>query len=93
MESLRQADRVIVADVYGARVALEETQVTSEDLAMRLRRAGLESRSAGPAPRAALELVDGVPREAVVLVMGAGDIDRVRDDLLGALALRRTAQR
>lgn len=93
VESLRQADRVIVADVYGARVALEETQVTSEDLAMRLRRAGLESRAAGPAPRAALELVDGVPREAVVLVMGAGDIDRVRDDLLGALALRRTAQR
>jgi len=43
IDSLRGAERVVVADVYGARQTIDGRQAGAEDLAVGLRRAGLDA--------------------------------------------------
>jgi UDP-N-acetylmuramate--alanine ligase len=88
IESLRGADRVVVADVYGARQSIDGRQAGAEDLAVGLRRAGLDASAGGGLKTALAELVRGIVDPAAVLVLGAGDIDSTHDDLLSQLALR-----
>lgn len=88
VESLRGADRVVVADVYGARAAIDDRSADAGAIVARLRRAGVEAAVGGRAPEAARLFADALPREAAALILGAGDVDRVRDDLLAAVAVR-----
>jgi len=93
VEALRGADRVVVADVYGARAQIDDVSAGAPELARRLQRAHVEAAAPGDAPRAVRELAAGLFGEGVALVLGAGDIDGIRDDLIGELALRRAAPR
>jgi len=93
VEALRAADRIVVADVYGARAALDEHAACAEDVALRLRRAGKDALAPGAASAALGAAVEGLPRNAALLVLGAGDIDGIRNDLVAALAVRRVGAR
>jgi UDP-N-acetylmuramate--alanine ligase len=89
VESLRGADRVVIADVYGARKHIDVYEgADAHALVARLTRARVDA-TLGGAPRAAgRALIEGLPRDAAALVLGAGDIDEIHDDLLDQLALR-----
>ncbi|MDP6538479.1 MAG: Mur ligase family protein [Planctomycetota bacterium] len=96
VESLRGADRVVVADVYGARVHIDETRFGSqsdlaEELASRLRRAGVASASGGDLRGSVGETLRQLPPASVLLVLGAGDVDGTRERIIDELALRRPA--
>ncbi len=95
VESLRGADRVVVADVYGARNHIDEVTADAHDLAQRVRRAGVAAEPGGDLASSTRALVEGLPsrRPLLCLILGAGDIDGIRDDLLDRLALRRPATR
>ena len=94
VEALRAADRVVVADVYGARTHIDcETEGGSQasgaaELVRRLRKADVPADEGGPLLGALRVLTRGVTSGSAVLVLGAGDIDGIRDDLLRELALR-----
>jgi UDP-N-acetylmuramate--alanine ligase len=88
-ESLRVADRVVVADVYGARLHVDgERHAGAHELVLELRALGVDAEEGGGLPSAVEAFVLGLPREAAAFVVGAGDVDRVRDELLHKLALR-----
>ena len=91
VESLRGVDRVVVADVYGARTHIDEVGAGSEELAVRLVRAGLDAVHGGDLEHSLATTLEGLPEEAALLVLGAGDIDTIRDDLFRELALRGAA--
>lgn len=93
VESLRSADRVVVADVYGARAHIDGVAAGADELAARLRRAGVDARTGGGPFESSAVLAEAVREPAAVLVLGAGDIDGIRDDLLDRLALRRSSTR
>lgn len=89
VESLRGADRVVVADVYGARKHIDACEgADAHALVTRLARARVDAALGGGPQSAGRALALGVPRDTAVLVLGAGDIDEIRDDLLDQLALR-----
>ncbi len=89
-ESLRCADRVVVADVYGARLHIDgECYAGAHELVLELRALGVDAVEGGALPSAVARFVEGLPREAAAFVVGAGDVDQVRDELLQELALRR----
>jgi UDP-N-acetylmuramate--alanine ligase len=91
VESLRGADRVVVADVYGARGNIDATSVGtagSEELVARLRRAGVDAEHGGDPVASAKKLVAGLCGQSAALILGAGDIDLVKNDLLEELAVR-----
>ena len=93
VESLRSADRVVVADVYGARNHIDEVTAGADELVARLRRAGVDAVVGGDRFRSSVIFAEGVQDQGPLacLVLGAGDIDSIRDDLLDRLALRCTA--
>ena len=114
VEALRAADRVVVAEVYGARAHIDSQAAGSEELVTRLRRAGVDARLGGGPESAGAALVEGLweglgeglgegleggPGEgphgerAAALVLGAGNVDRIREYLLDRLALRGPAPR
>lgn len=89
-EALRQADHVTVADVYGARAHIDgDRRAGAAELVLALRRRNVAAVEGG-APAEAVQVfarhVSTTPCAAFVL--GAGDIDRHKDALLSALALR-----
>jgi UDP-N-acetylmuramate--alanine ligase len=88
VESLRAADRVLVADVYGARAHIDREAAGAPDLVLRLRRAGVDAVEAGAPAAAVKSLAAGLPSRCAALILGAGDIDLARDELLDAVALR-----
>lgn len=91
VESMRSADLVCVTDVYGARRHQDGNYLAgAADLAQRLARAGVHAFHGGPLSRSVRVLLEELPERAVVLVVGAGDIEGVKQELLGELALRRT---
>lgn len=93
-QALRFADRVGVADVYGARAHIDgERLAGAPELVDRLGALGVEARSVGGLDRCAAEFAALTCEGAAVLVLGAGDVETVRDDLLDQLALRRPAER
>jgi len=93
VESLRGVERVVVADVYGARKHIDEVGAGSEELASRLRRAGVEALAGGDLNSSLEATLNRLPTDSTLLVLGAGDIDSIQDDLLEALSLRSTSQR
>lgn len=89
VESLRGMARVVVADVYGARKHIDARGgADAETLVQRLRRAGVDATVGGPPSQAGARFAEGLTPESAAFVLGAGDIDRVREDLVDAVALR-----
>jgi UDP-N-acetylmuramate--alanine ligase len=88
IESLRGADRVVVADVYGARRHIDRVTAGASDIVLGLRRAGVDAAEGGDLAHATAEFCAGLeasePRPAA-LVLGAGDIDSIRPSLLARL--------
>ncbi|MEW6072147.1 MAG: Mur ligase domain-containing protein [Planctomycetota bacterium] len=88
-ESLRIADRVVVTAVYGARRHIDgEEYAGAPELVLALARRGVPA-TAGESLGLALDrFLAGVPKRAAAFVLGAGDIEGVRDELRRRLALR-----
>lgn len=91
VESLRGADRVVVAEVYGARLHIDPISMGgagAEELVARLRKAGVDAEFGGDPVASAKKLVAGLCGQSAALILGAGDIDLVQNDLLEELAVR-----
>ncbi len=88
VESLRAADRVVVADVYGARAHIDTRGAGSEELVVRLKRAGLDAEFGGSQSSSVKKLCERLPGGSAALILGAGDIDLYKDELLEKLAVR-----
>jgi len=89
-DSLRGASRVVVADVYGARSHIDGARFAgSPELVTALAARGVAAAYGGDLRGSVRQLVEGLPARAAVLVIGAGDIEDVRDDLHEALEQRR----
>lgn len=87
-ESLRFADRVVVCDVYGARTHIDgEYTAGSQELVSEVRALGVEAAAGGSLQGSIEALAQGLPGDAAVLVLGAGDIGGIRYELLERLAL------
>jgi UDP-N-acetylmuramate--alanine ligase len=93
VESLRAADRVVVADVYGARAHIDKHAAGAPELVARLNRAGVEAVEGGDPLSSVRKLCERLPAGGAALILGAGDIDLVKHDLHDELALRGRAQR
>lgn len=91
VEALRTAHGVVVTDVYGARRQIDSQAAGAEELVRRLHLARVKASFGGPALEAGRSLVQGLPDACTVLVLGAGDIDGIRDDLEERLAMRGAA--
>jgi UDP-N-acetylmuramate--alanine ligase len=93
VEALRGADRVVVADVYGARVHIDSKSAGSKELVQLLARAGVDAVEGGAPKAAIVKLCERLPAGGAALVLGAGDIDNHKNDLIEELALRGPAAR
>jgi len=91
VDALRHAHAVVVTDVYGARVQIDSQAAGAEELVRQLHLARVKASFGGPAIEAGEVLVRGLPDACTVLVLGAGDIDGIRDDLEERLAVRGAA--
>lgn len=96
VESLRGADRVVIADIYGARAHIDEAEFGSDvdleaELSARLRRAGVPSATGGDLARSVEETLEHLPPASVLLVLGAGDVEGTREQIIDQLALRSPA--
>ena len=90
-EELARAERVVVTGVYGARTHKDEWSADAGDLARAVREGGGRAESVeglGAGVRLVLDGLDLRDRP-VVLVLGAGDVDEVRGELLDGLAVLR----
>ncbi len=92
VESLRGVDHVVVSDVYGARAHIDGVTAGSEELARRLTSLGGVATAGGDLARSIELCMKNLPDRCALLVLGAGDVDTIRDDLTRELALRSTAQ-
>jgi UDP-N-acetylmuramate--alanine ligase len=89
VDSLRSVDRVVISDVYGARKHIDELRgAGADELAIRLRKAGVDATYGGELWRSVGELLAGLPARSAALILGAGDVDRIQYDFLDQLALR-----
>ena len=93
VESLRAADRVVVAEVYGARAHIDSETAGSEELVKRLCRANVEAVFGGSLSGSVSAALERLPAGSGLLVLGAGDVDGVREELLERLAVRSAAVR
>jgi len=91
VESLRGVERVVVADVYGARKHIDQVGAGSVELAARLRTAGVDSVAGGNLAASLAATLERLPDRCALFVLGAGDVDTLRDDLFRDLALRSAA--
>lgn len=93
-DALRLADRVVVADVYGARAHVDgESQAGAPELVAALRARNVDAHVGGSPASSAQAAAEAISSPAALLVLGAGDIVRVQDALLTHLADRGAAQR
>lgn len=103
VESLAAADRVVVARVYGARVHTDEVSAGAPEIVEGLRSRGVDAEVGGELSHSVQRFAEGlasagfdsrVPKGSatapVGLVLGAGDIETIRDELHQEVALRRT---
>jgi len=88
VESLRGADRAVIADVYGARTHIDSESAGAEELVRRLGLAGVEAVVGGSLAGSVQAAVEGLDAGSGLLVLGAGDVDGVREELLERLAVR-----
>jgi UDP-N-acetylmuramate--alanine ligase len=93
VESLRAADRVVVADVYGARAHIDSKTAGAPELVARLNRANVDACLGGDVAASVKKLCERLPAGGAALILGAGDIDLAKNDLLEELALRGPAAR
>jgi UDP-N-acetylmuramate--alanine ligase len=94
VEALRTVERVVVADVYGARKHVDRVEgADAETLVTRLLRAGKDAATGGPPRAACQEFVNGLVEGACGLVLGAGDIDSIKEELIDAVAVRFGSER
>lgn len=88
-DSLRAADRVVVSDVYGARLHIDgQRYAGAPELVLELKKRGVDAIEGGPLSSSVERLVSGLPARGAVLVLGAGDVELSRDALINDLALR-----
>lgn len=85
IESLRSADRVVVADVYGARKHIDTVTAGAAELVAGLVRAGIDAVEGGDLAHATAAFAGGLHADCAGLVLGAGDVETVRGPLVGAL--------
>lgn len=88
VEALRGADRVVVADVYGARAHIDSTSAGAPELVTRLNKAGVDAVLGGDPSSSVKKLCERLPAGGAALILGAGDIDLAKNELLEELALR-----
>lgn len=88
VESFRGVESVIVADVYGARAHIDSRAAGAEELARRIQRTGVDAVAPGDLEASTKELFQRLLGGSGALILGAGDVDSIRDDLLEKLALR-----
>ncbi len=94
IECLRGLDRVVVADVYGARKHIDRRSgADAKTLVTKLRLAGLDAHCGGSPAKSGEVFAAGLTSDSVGFVLGAGDIDGIREDLTHAVALRFASQR
>ena len=88
IESLRGADRVVVADVYGARRHIDRVTAGAFEIVQGLKLAGLDAVEGGDLAGATAAFTEGLQaaeERPAALVLGAGDIDSIRPTLLANL--------
>ncbi len=90
-QSLSGAESVVVADVYGARKHIDTQSAGSPELAARLREKGIDAVHGGDLASSTRLFLQRLRGGSGALVLGAGDVDLIRDDLIHALALRSPA--
>jgi len=87
-ESLRFADRVVVADVYGARTHIDgELAAGAPELVDELVARGVDAIAGGPLASSVERFAAGLPQRCAALVLGAGDIGGIRDELQRQVAV------
>ena len=88
VQSFEGVEHVVVSDVYGARKHIDGMGAGSVELAARLGRAGTQAVAGGDLAHSLAATIEHLPDRAALLVLGAGDVDTLRDDLFRDLALR-----
>lgn len=88
-DSLRASDHVVVSDVYGARAHVDGEYVAEAgDVVRELLKLGVAAEEGGPLFTAVERVAAALPAQAALLVLGAGDVEGVREELLTALDQR-----
>lgn len=83
---LAEADRVLVLDIYGARESAEiKSKVSAQDLVRAVVSRGGACESGGSVQELPDRLRGSVRRDDLLLLLGAGDIDKVLDDVVAVL--------
>jgi UDP-N-acetylmuramate--alanine ligase len=83
---LAEADRVFVLDIYGARESAEiKSKVSASDLVSAVLRRGGTCEPGGGVSDLPGRLRGTVNRDDLLLLLGAGDIDRVLDDVVAVI--------
>ncbi|MEM7307525.1 MAG: Mur ligase family protein [Planctomycetota bacterium] len=93
VDSLRAADHVVVADVYGARAHVDGDRFAgAPELVDGLRSIHVDAASGGPLGSALARAAEALPQDgsgpSVLMVLGAGDIEHVREELLQRIEFR-----
>lgn len=85
-ESLAPADHCLVADIYGARESAEmRARISAGDLVEAIRGRGASAEATGQVRDLPARLRSCYHQGDVVLLLGAGDIDQVLDDVVAFL--------
>ncbi|MDF1729645.1 MAG: cyanophycin synthetase, partial [Sulfitobacter sp.] len=87
-DALNGAARVVVADVYGARTHIDNTGAGAGDLVDALIAAGVPAVRGGDLAQSVVTFAHGLTGVCGALILGAGDIDGIKDELRNELALR-----
>lgn len=93
VESFAGVESVVVADVYGARTHIDHQAAGAAELAKRLRETGIDAEAGGDLAKSCEVFEQRLRGGSGALILGAGDVDNVRDDLIQKLALRGDPER
>jgi UDP-N-acetylmuramate--alanine ligase len=92
VESLRFADRVVVADVYGARRHIDGGHLAgAPELVDGLTARGVDAALGGNLSDSVRRFARDLPERCCALVLGAGDVEQAKHELLDQLAVRSAA--
>ncbi|MFT5200211.1 MAG: UDP-N-acetylmuramate--alanine ligase [Planctomycetota bacterium] len=88
VDALQGAARVVVADVYGARAHIDVNTAGAGELVDALIEAGVPAVRGGDLRQSSATFAHGLNGVCGALILGAGDIDGIKDELRNELALR-----
>ncbi len=88
VESFAGAESVVVADVYGARTHIDEQTAGAKELAELIQKTGVDAVAGGSLAESRELFEARLSGGTGALILGAGDIDTIRDELKHNLALR-----